>query len=189
MIGLWDISSGTRIGELAHDSTVRDIAISRNGRYLVAAVMDGTLRVWDLVSRSIVHTYDDYPIAHTNVEISPDSKRILSRAEDGSLIMWRAIDRMSGVASGSARRSGSITLTVAPTPANGSRATITIDPAFTFEGRIALIDAAGNLRREIHVGPMQGTIALDISDLENGAYFIRASSGGAVVTEPMVVRR
>lgn len=52
-ISMWDLESGCTVGDLVgHRDSVNCLAISANGRSAVSGSRDGTVRVWDLDSRT-----------------------------------------------------------------------------------------------------------------------------------------
>lgn len=54
-IRLWDVSSGKEIGQiLGHGSFVKWLSFLADGKQLLSASNDGTIRLWDVVTRSMV---------------------------------------------------------------------------------------------------------------------------------------
>lgn len=82
-----DISSNKRsrfllLAELEHEAGVNTIALSPAGTLLASGTKEGTLSVWDLASFSLLHQLTCHSGKIHQVAFSPDSRNILSVAED-----------------------------------------------------------------------------------------------------------
>uniref|UniRef100_A0A4W4DWV1 Neutral sphingomyelinase (N-SMase) activation associated factor n=1 Tax=Electrophorus electricus TaxID=8005 RepID=A0A4W4DWV1_ELEEL len=85
-----DISSNKRtrfelLAELEHEAGVNTIALSHAGTLLGSGTKEGTLSVWDLASFSLLHQLTCHSGKIHQVSFSPDSRNILSVAEDSCL--------------------------------------------------------------------------------------------------------
>jgi eukaryotic-like serine/threonine-protein kinase len=87
-ISLWDADSGQILQSLAgHGDTITDLAFSRDGKQLVSASADQTVRLWDAVTGKEVFTFhEEAPVLA--VAFSPDSQRIASGGEDRTVRLW-----------------------------------------------------------------------------------------------------
>jgi WD40 repeat protein len=90
-VTLWDAETGDRICILkGHTKAVRCVALSLDGRQIVSASGDHTIKVW------IAHTGEETrtPQGHTDlvrsVAFSPDGTRIVSGSEDCTVKLWVA---------------------------------------------------------------------------------------------------
>ncbi|WP_438024701.1 AAA family ATPase [Sorangium sp. So ce233] len=89
-IEVWDLAARRRLFFLGyhhdfiwegHRDAVLDGAISPDGRLLVTASLDGTLKVWDLATGRLLSTLEDRSVACC--AISPDGQRVVSASDDG----------------------------------------------------------------------------------------------------------
>lgn len=74
--------------EHQHAEQINALAISPDGRTLVTASNDRTLKVWDLRKRKLLRTLWGHSDWVVSVAISPDGKEVASGSDDGTLIIW-----------------------------------------------------------------------------------------------------
>jgi WD40 repeat protein len=68
---------------------VKSAAFSPDGRYIVSASDDGTLRLWDIATRqSIGGPLTGHQKEVNSVAVSPDGLRIVSGGDDGTVRVW-----------------------------------------------------------------------------------------------------
>ena len=72
-----------------HKGTVHSASFSPDGKYIVSASEDKTIRIWDAKTREQVWR----PLeGHSDVvyyaSFSPDGRHIVSASEDASIILW-----------------------------------------------------------------------------------------------------
>lgn len=92
VVYLWDVETGERKGELQADGVILSLAISPDGKYLVAGIEEGNVNVvWDLTTMTQVATLDQ--IGATNIaEFSPDGKWLATGGSESSVQLWHAGD-------------------------------------------------------------------------------------------------
>jgi len=98
---LWELAEGDEEGSLpenAHRAEVSSLALMPDGRALVTASNDGTIKLWDLRSRSLIKRITTFtsPVDRLGLAVSPDGKLLLARTTDGKLtafetVGWRAV--------------------------------------------------------------------------------------------------
>jgi len=80
-------------------------AVTPDGRRVVSASEDGTLKVWDLASGRAEATLKGHASGVNSCSVTPDGRRVVSASEDGTLQVWdltsgRAEATLEGHASG-----------------------------------------------------------------------------------------
>lgn len=71
-----------------HTDEVTSIAFFRNNQTLVSGSYDGTVRLWDWNSRSILETFIGHTDKVYSVAVSPDESIIASGSDDNTIILW-----------------------------------------------------------------------------------------------------
>ena len=94
-IGIWlyDVQTGEVLDLLrGHTDKVIDVSFSSDGRTLASGSRDGTVRLWDVVTGSHLHTITvvDRSGFHSvnSVAFSPDGKTLASGSSDGTVLVW-----------------------------------------------------------------------------------------------------
>lgn len=73
---------------MAHESGVKSLAISPDGRSALSSGDDGTIRLWDLASRTLVKELLGHSSTVHTVVFSADGKRAASAGEDHTARLW-----------------------------------------------------------------------------------------------------
>jgi WD40 repeat protein len=85
-----------KVGEVRrferHDGTVRAVAYSPNGRYILSGSGwpdgDKTLRLWELATGKEVRRFEGHTTNVNGVAFSPDGRRALSGSDDNTVRLW-----------------------------------------------------------------------------------------------------
>jgi WD40 repeat protein len=90
---IWDGTSGKqKLALEGHAGVVRDLDISRNGKWLATASMDGTVKVWDAQTGACLRTFKGNPKGVLYVSFSPDGKWVAATSGDreieGAIRIW-----------------------------------------------------------------------------------------------------
>lgn len=70
------------------DSYVRSVCFSPDGQYLVAGAEDKTVKVWDMHSRELKHSFQGHELDIYSLDFSSDSRFIVSGSGDGKTKIW-----------------------------------------------------------------------------------------------------
>jgi WD40 repeat protein len=84
---VWDIVSGKEIEYGAQD-ILESAAWSPDGKQFVTANFDGTVRIWDAITRDQVHIIPAYQQVAMDVAWSPDGTQIVSGGYNGPMRLW-----------------------------------------------------------------------------------------------------
>jgi WD40 repeat protein/tRNA A-37 threonylcarbamoyl transferase component Bud32 len=90
-INLWDAATGGSLGSWkAHESPVRAIVFGGDGHRLASASHDGSVKVWDARTRTLLASFGDPDHArlYTGVAFSADASKLAASASNGSLTLW-----------------------------------------------------------------------------------------------------
>jgi WD40 repeat protein/DNA-binding SARP family transcriptional activator len=93
-VALWDAATGQKLFSLAGDLSgpqISYMSFSPDGSRLAVANMDGTPKVWDLSTRSLVLTLTGHEGLCDGIAYSPDSMRLATAGEDGLVKIWDAV--------------------------------------------------------------------------------------------------
>jgi hypothetical protein len=95
-IGAWhslpDLPHPALIRTLAgHTGSVRICAVSPDGRWIISASWDRTLKVWDAITGEVHLTFTGHMDRVTGCAVSPDGHWIVSAPRDRTLKVWDAI--------------------------------------------------------------------------------------------------
>ncbi|MGJ3252693.1 MAG: protein kinase domain-containing protein [Elainellaceae cyanobacterium] len=81
---------------LGHSGAVSAIAISPNGQWLASGGADRSIKLWDLQSGMLVHTFagrslwfgDGHRDRISSLQFASDSSQVLSGSDDGTIKLW-----------------------------------------------------------------------------------------------------
>ncbi|KAG1851236.1 WD40-repeat-containing domain protein [Suillus tomentosus] len=87
---LWDIESGTQIGEVWQDdgNGVRFIALSPNGKKIASGSEDGKVKLWDIETRKIIAKWTGHTVVVCALCWSGDGGQVASGSWDGTARVW-----------------------------------------------------------------------------------------------------
>ena len=71
-----------------HAALVRACVVTPDGRRVVAASDDHTLKVWDLASGRVETTLTGHAAGVRACAVTPDGRRVISASEDRTLKVW-----------------------------------------------------------------------------------------------------
>jgi WD40 repeat protein len=95
VVSIWDAATGQEVGAIPnepegpeHTGMIAGLAFSPDGRQLVTASWDHSLRLWDFNTRRLIGAFHGHLNEVWAVAFSPDGRTLLSGAKDGGLCLW-----------------------------------------------------------------------------------------------------
>ena len=73
---------------LGHKNSVRSVAITQDGKYIVSGSDDETIKLWDIQSGKELQSFEGHKNSVRSVAITPDGKHIVSGSFDGTIKLW-----------------------------------------------------------------------------------------------------
>src|SRR5262249_54799777 len=73
---------------VGHTKGVHDAVFSPDGRYILTGSYDGTARLWDEATGTLVRTFSGHSSSVMSVAFSPDGQYILTGSEDRTVRLW-----------------------------------------------------------------------------------------------------
>ena len=71
-----------------HSDSVWSVAFSPDGRQVASGSFDGTVKLWDVASGTLVHPLNAHSSGVTSVAFSPDGRQMLSGSWDQTINLW-----------------------------------------------------------------------------------------------------
>ena len=80
-----------------HDSEVRSVSFSPDGKTLASGSYDKTIKLWEVATGKLITTLKGYDTPVWSVSFSPDGKTLASGSSDKTIKLWEVADRKSVV--------------------------------------------------------------------------------------------
>ncbi|KAK1857929.1 hypothetical protein I4F81_000543 [Pyropia yezoensis] len=101
---VWDVATGALVHTLPHQERVSDVAVSANGRWVVASFADkmpgGSVQEWDIASGVLTRTFEGQQQSRYVIRSAFGGHRdgwVVSGSEDSTVLLWhRETTRLVG---------------------------------------------------------------------------------------------
>lgn len=94
IIQIWDVENGMQLSRFfGHQSRIRSICYSRDGRYLFTGSEDESIKIWDCETQQCVHTLPDHDADVWAIAAHPTKPIFASGGADNTIRIW---DESSG---------------------------------------------------------------------------------------------
>ncbi len=104
VIRLWEVPSMRPAGELSgHAAWVAGLKFSRDGRTLVSASADQTIRLWSLPTKEATRIYRGMAGEHSRLCLGTSDEKVFSGGTDGVVFRWPAVSQPAQPPRGLAR--------------------------------------------------------------------------------------
>ncbi|MGA1408607.1 MAG: toll/interleukin-1 receptor domain-containing protein [Prochlorotrichaceae cyanobacterium] len=89
ILSLWEATTGQRrFSEEAHQSVIADVKFAQQGRFLISASWDNTMKIWQL-DGTLINQIEDHGAPVQSLAIDPSNAQvILSGSWDGTVRLW-----------------------------------------------------------------------------------------------------
>eukprot|EP00300_Choanocystis_sp_HF-7_P037324 c53415_g1_i1.p1 GENE.c53415_g1_i1~~c53415_g1_i1.p1 ORF type:complete len:349 (+),score=36.23 c53415_g1_i1:91-1137(+) len=93
LVKVWSLDGGSALHTFSgHHGLVRALAFSRNGEILISGSRDATIRIWDCVRGSLLHTlHTTDPVR--SIAVSPDNAFMVSATWGSDVKIWDLVNR------------------------------------------------------------------------------------------------
>lgn len=89
-ITLWNAKDGSALRKLSgHKNRVTALAFSKDGKFLLSASADSTVKIWDLSKGEEIDTRAGHHDKVTSLALSPDEQFVVSGSEDNTVRLWK----------------------------------------------------------------------------------------------------
>ncbi|ANB15252.1 Dip2p [Sugiyamaella lignohabitans] len=91
---LWDIKSSTLIARLAESREllqaieVSQVSIDPTNQLIAAGYTDGSIRVWDVQSKTVLVTFNGHKSAISSLKFDKSGTRLASGSRDSNIVVW-----------------------------------------------------------------------------------------------------
>jgi WD40 repeat protein len=84
----WDVATGRCLRSWQTDSSMWQIALSPDEKYLASGHENGTIQIWDLQTLAQIHVWSEHAGMVTSVDFHPQLPLLVSSSVDGTFKLW-----------------------------------------------------------------------------------------------------
>ncbi|MGL5880165.1 MAG: WD40 repeat domain-containing protein, partial [Xenococcaceae cyanobacterium] len=77
-----------------HSNSVKAVAITPDNQKIVSGSSDGTVKIWDIDSGEMLHSFDGCASV-ASVAVTPDGSNIVTGCDDLTITMWQIPDAIA----------------------------------------------------------------------------------------------
>lgn len=86
---LLDIVNGAELGRfVGHERIVHNVAFTKDGRTLLSAGRENTIRIWDVKTKQPLQLLEGHTATVWSFAVSPDESKLLSSSADNTIRLW-----------------------------------------------------------------------------------------------------
>jgi len=71
-----------------HNSPISAIAVTPDGKKIISASFDNTIKIWDIQSRKEIYTFTAHDQSISDITVTLDGKKIISASRDKTVKVW-----------------------------------------------------------------------------------------------------
>jgi WD40 repeat protein len=76
------------VPQIGHTSTVTDARYSPDGRFLISASYDASIKLWDVATGALLRSLGDYTKLVRVIALLPDNRHVLAGTDHGAIDLW-----------------------------------------------------------------------------------------------------
>ncbi len=87
-VTIFDADNGERLYSLNGHSMINSAKFSPDGKKIITACCDSTVKVWAVDTGRLIYTFEGYASSVYSAEFCPDGKKIVTASADSMVIVW-----------------------------------------------------------------------------------------------------
>ena len=88
-VGVYDTDTGQEVNRMeGHTYPITSVSYSHDGKYIVSASKDKTVKLWNASTGELIHTFIGHTDNIVSASFSPDDRYVISASWDGTARIW-----------------------------------------------------------------------------------------------------